>query len=214
VTDTSQTVDAPHEPIPDPPVAHAEQPRHEQPTTVDLTDKRRSVLRVPKLSPLAPVLGWVVAWGSIAIVSSVLDRLNVPFGFNLGMADGGPGDDGFPAGVWALAVSAGAFVVGGYTAARIARAHGPKHAVFVWVIAMLASMTDAIVEASGRGVDGFIRLLPGVPFWSDTGLGGNGEVVLIMTIFAVISLAGVLVGGVLGQTANRIDRTDDAIVLS
>jgi hypothetical protein len=183
-------------------------------TTVDLADERRSVLRVPKLSPLAPLLGWVVAWGAIAISAASLERLGIPYGFNLGIADGGPGDDGIWAGTWALVTSGAAFLVGGYAAARMARAHGVRHALFVWIIAMVASVVDAVIEASGNGTDGVIQLIPGVPFWNGTGLSSSAEAVLIMMIFAGVSLVGALTGGLIGQTANRLDRTDGAIVFT
>lgn len=180
----------------------------------DAESERSSVLRVPTFSAIAPLMGWIVAWGAIAIASSILQRTSVPTGLNLGIADGGPGDDGFWAGVWALIVSGGAFLVGGYAAARIARANGTRHAVLVWVIAMIATVADTIYEGATDGTDGVVRLINGVPFWSDTGLTTAGERVLVLAIFAGISFAGALIGGGLGQTANRVERTDDAIVRS
>ena len=63
------------------------------------------------------------------------------------------------------------------------------------------------------GEQGVIRLIPGVPFWAETGLeGSDGEIVLVLAILAAAALAGALVGGALGQGVNRAERTDDAIV--
>jgi hypothetical protein len=89
------------------------------------------VLRVPTFSPLASLLGLLAAWGAIATAAAILERVNVPTGFNLGIADGGPGDAGLWPGIWLLIVSGGAFLLGGYTAARLARANGTRHAVLM-----------------------------------------------------------------------------------
>src|SRR3954449_3550692 len=115
-----------------------------------------SVLRVPTFSLLAPLLGCLAAWGAIAVATAILERVGVPTGFNLGIATGGPGDNGFWAGIWALIVSGGAFVAGGYTAARLARANGTRHALLVWVIAMVATAADAIIDWVRTGEQGVI----------------------------------------------------------
>ena len=73
------------------------------------------------------------------VATTILQRANVHTGFGLGIATGGQRDNGFWAGLWLLVVTGGAFVLGGYAAARIARAHGPLHGVLVWVVAMLAT---------------------------------------------------------------------------
>lgn len=172
-----------------------------------------SVLRVPTFSAVAPVLGWLVAWGAIATATAILVRVDVPVGLNLGIADGGPGDGGFWAGIWGLVVSGGAFVLGGYNAARLARANGTRHAVLVWVVAMAATGADAIIETIRDGTEGVVQLIVGVPFWAETGLTGEAEAVLVLAIFAGVSLAGAIIGGGLGQTANRVDRTDDAVLV-
>lgn len=174
--------------------------------------ERRSFLRVPSFSPLAAVIGWITAWGAIVIATASLERAGVPLGLNLGIADGGPGDNGVWAGIWLLIVSGGAFLIGGYAAARMARAHGTTHAALAWVVAMAATGADAIIDAARGGTTGVVRLLPGIPYWADTGLTGQVEMGLVLGIFAVASLLGALIGGALGQVANRVDRTDDAVV--
>ena len=136
----------------------------------------------------------------------------MPLGFNLGIASGGPGDDGFWAGVWLLLVSLGGFLVGGYNTARVARANGTRHAIVMFLIAMGATLADALVEWSRSGDQGVIRRIPGVPFWAETGLADHGETLLVLALFAGAALVGSLLGGALGQGVNRADRTDDAIV--
>lgn len=169
---------------------------------------RREMLRVPTFSPLGVVVGWVAAWGAIAIATAILERVNVPTGFNLGIANGGPGHDGLWAGIWALVVSGGAFVLGGYTAARLARANGTRHAILMWAVAMVATGADALFETARDGTHGMVRLIIGVPFWAETGLTNDTKAVIVLAIFAGVSLVGALIGGGLGQTANSIDRTD------
>lgn len=175
-------------------------------------EDRSSVLRVPTFSPLAVVLGWVVAWGAIAIATAILERVGVPTGLNLGIAEGGPGDSGFWAGIWALIVSGGGFLLGGYTAGRMARANGTRHAVLVWALAMLATGADAIIENIRDGTEGVVQLIAGVPFWSETGLSDRFEATLVLLLFAGASLVGAFMGGALGQAANRLDRTDNAVI--
>lgn len=176
--------------------------------------ERTSVLRVPSFSPLAPVLGWILAWGAIVIATTSLQRAGVSTGFQLGIAEGGPRSAGFWAGIWLLVVSAGAFLLGGYAAARIARANGSRHALLVWVVAMAATGADALFESIRDGSVGVVQLMPGVPYWIDTGLSGRAEAAIALAIFAGASLVGALVGGALGQAANRVARTDDALVRS
>lgn len=53
-----------------------------------------------------------------------------------------------------------------------------------------------------------------MPFWDGTGLTGEGKAILVLVIFGGVSLAGAIMGGGLGQTANRIDRTDEAVVVT
>lgn len=195
-----------------------EQPTVVQPTVAERemvvaeAPDRTSILRVPTFSPVAPIIGLLTAWGAVVIAVGILQRANVGLGFNIGIAKGGPGVDGFWAGVWLLVVNGGGFLLGGYAAARMARANGVRHAVLVWVVAMLATGADALVEVIGSGVTGVVRLIPGVPFWADTGLTSRGQAIGVLAIFAGVALGGAIIGGAFGQTANRIDRTDDAVV--
>ena len=174
--------------------------------------ERTSVLRVPTFSPTAPIIGLLAAWGAIVIAVAILTRADVRLGFNIGIASGGPGDDGFWAGVWLLVVNGGAFLFGGYAAARMARANGVRHAVLVWVLAMLATGADALVEVLDDRATGVVRLIPGVPFWAETDLTTRGQAIIVLALFAGAALGGAILGGIFGQTANRIDRTDDAVV--
>jgi hypothetical protein len=178
-----------------PPAEHVE-------TTREAPRERTYTLRVPPLAPDAPVLGWLAAWGAAALAVACLREAGVDLGLGLGIATGDPGvEDRFFPGLWLALVQAGAFLIGGYAAARIARANGLLHAGLVWCIAMLATGVDAIVIALRDGGESVLQAL-GIPHWVHTGLSGTWEEVLALAVFALASLAGALTGGALAAPAN------------
>jgi len=165
--------------------------------------ERTFTLRVPPLSPTAPFLGWLTAWGAAALAVACLREAGVSLGFGLGIATGDPGvEDRFLPGIWMLIVQAGAFLLGGYAAARIARSQAVLHAGLVWVVAMVATGVDAIVIAMRDGGDSVVQSL-GLPHWAHVGLSGTWEEALALAIFALGALAGALVGGGLALAAGR-----------
>jgi hypothetical protein len=149
---------------------------------------------------MSPVLGWLAAWGAAVLAVACLQTAGVGLGLGIGIADGVGVEDGFFAGLWLAVVQAGAFVAGGYAAARIARRNGIRHATLAWTLAMAATGADAILSAI-RGAPQVIADL-GLPYWNETGLGGNGEAAIALGILALSALVGAIVGGGLGQTAN------------
>ena len=105
-------------------------------------------------------------------------------------------------GVWVLLMQAGAFAVGGYVAARMARNRAVAHALGAWVVAMAATGADAIegwVRDPSAGVLAGLDL----PHWLDTGLSGDWERAIALVAIALAALAGALVGGAVGAAANR-----------
>ena len=178
----------------------AEPPRTEPAET---PGQRTYTLRVPPVSPMAPVLGWLTAWGAAAVAVACLREAGVDLGLGLGVATGEPGvEDRFLPGLWVVVVQAGAFVLGGYAAARIARTNGLLHAGLAWCIAMLATGADAIVIAARDGGESILQRL-GLPHWVHTGLSGAWEEALALAVIALAGLAGALIGGSLGSAANR-----------
>jgi hypothetical protein len=164
---------------------------------------RAPVLRVPSFAPLAPFGGWLAAWGAAALAASCLVQANVSLGLGLGIADADVAglDDGFRAGLWLLIIQAGAFIAGGYVAARMARNRGTLHAVLAWLVAMLATGADALVQYvrdGGRSVLADLR----IPYWIENGYPGGWDTAVALGIFALAALAGVLIGGGLGSAAN------------
>ena len=165
--------------------------------------ERTFTLRVPPLSPTAPFLGWLTAWGAAALAVACLREAGVSLGFGLGIATGDPGvEDRFLPGIWMLIVQAGAFLLGGYAAARIARSQALLHAGLAWVVAMVATGADAIVIALRDGGDSVVQSL-GLPHWAHVGLSGTWEEALALAIFALGALAGALLGGGLALAPER-----------
>jgi hypothetical protein len=178
-----------------PPAREPGEPPGPVPRTVQVT--------VPAISPLAPVVGWLTAWGAAVVAVACLREAGVGLGLGLGVATGEAGvEDRFLPGLWVMAVQAGAFVAGGYAAARLARAQALLHAGLAWALAMLATGVDAIVIAVRDGGDSILQRL-GLPHWVHTGLTGAWEEALALACLALVGLAGALVGGSLGAAANR-----------
>lgn len=163
---------------------------------------RIEMLRVPGFAPIAPFAGWLAAWGAAALAAYCLLQAGLSLGFGLSIADGGPGSDGLSAGVWLLIAQAGAFLFGGYVAARMARNRGTTHAVLAWVLAMLATGADALALELRDGGESVLAQLF-IPFWNQNGMAAETSTFLALGAFAVAALAGAVVGGILGSGANR-----------
>jgi hypothetical protein len=163
----------------------------------------REFMRVPRGSLLAPVAGWLTAWGAIVLAAGCLRAANVDFGLGIGIATGAPGvEDRFWPGLWVLVMQAAGFALGGYVAARMARTRAIAHALGAWALAMVATGADAIegwVHDPPAGVLAGLDL----PHWLDTGLSGDWEAGIALTAIALAALAGALVGGGVGAAANR-----------
>jgi hypothetical protein len=188
--------------ITEPPPARAEE------ATVPIEADRRPTrvrarTRAAAFMPMAAVGGWLAAWGAAALAASCLVTAGVSLGLGLGLADGqGIVEDRFWPGFWMVVIQAGAFLVGGYVAARMARRNAMLHAGLAWVVAMLATGADAVattVRDSGGSVVGRI----GLPHWTDTGLERSAGLVGALAIFALAGLLGALIGGALGAAAER-----------
>ena len=176
-----------------------------QPDTPDIVEAKR-VLRVPSFSVLAPIAGWLTAWGAAALATAAVLEAGVSLGFGFGIADGSIDvDSGFWAGLWTLVIQAGAFLFGGYVAGRMARTRAIAHAVLAWFVAMAATAADAIVVSVGQGRSSVLAPLR-LPQW--TGLNYDNIVVIPLIIFGAGALVAVIVGGSLAAGANRLETTD------
>jgi hypothetical protein len=193
---------------PDRPLDIDDRPPADEPatTTIRMADEpRRPVLRIPRFSLVAPIGGWLAAWGAATLAIACVLEGGVELGFGFGIADGSVDlDSGFWAGLWTLVIQAGAFMFGGYVAGRLARVRPVAHAVLAWFAAMAATAADAIVVAlrdSGSSV-----LAPlGLPQWA--GLDYENSVAVPLVIFALGALVGAIAGGALAGGANRRETT-------
>jgi hypothetical protein len=163
--------------------------------------KVMAMARVPGFAPLAPIVGWMTAWGVAAVAASCLLVAGLDLGLGLGIVDGAFGTDGTLPGLYLAAIQAGAFLLGGYAAARMARGRGLLHAVLAWALAMIATGLDTFLADSRNGESVLEPLF--IPFWIDNGMKSGVEAALALGAFAVASLAGALIGGALGTAANQ-----------
>jgi hypothetical protein len=173
-----------------------------QPITRDLAAPRE-LMRVPRGSLMAPVAGWLTAWGAVMLAAGCLRAAGVDFGLGIGIATGAPGvEDRFWPGLWVLVMQASAFALGGYVAARMARTRAVAHALGAWALAMVATGADAIESWVHDPPAGVLAGLD-LPHWLDTGLSGDWEAGIALVSIALAGLAGALVGGGVGAAANR-----------
>ena len=194
----------------------AERPEDRTSVTEAATPMRaRRGVRLPPFTPFAPVAGWLTAWGAAALAASCLISAEVDLGLGLGIGGASAGEldassvfdsANFWPSIWLLVVQAGAFLLGGYAAARLARHRGTTHALLAWVLAMAASGADAIV-AWIRDEPQVIQALT-LPTWVNNGLEAEVGTGIALAIFALVSLVAVLIGGALGQSANRAARIE------
>jgi hypothetical protein len=145
------------------------------------------------------VAGWLVTWGAAALAASALVQAGVDVGLGLGLADD-QGAEGFWPGAWVALIQLGAFMMGGYLAARLVRHGELVQASLVWLLAMVATGIDAVV-AQARGTGGSVLADLLIPRWTDSGLDGSGTP-LALGFLAVLSLVGAIVGGLLAERAN------------
>ena len=166
--------------------------------------------RVPGFVPLAPIVGWMCAWGVAAVAASCLLVAGLDLGMGLGIVDGAFGVDGLMPGVYLAATQLGGFLLGGYAAARFARGRGLLYAGLAWVLAMIATGADTFLADSRNGESVLEPLW--IPFWIDNGMSGDVDTGLVLGIFAIAGLAGALIGGALGTAANKAATRDVAVV--
>jgi hypothetical protein len=174
-----------------------------QPQAAAPRRERMRLMRLPGFAPTAPIGGLFAAWGAAAVAFYALAEAGVPLGLGLGLAEGnGAVNDGFWAGLWMLALQGGAFLIGGYVAARMARNRAMAHAVLVWVLAIAATAAEAITQNVRAGGASVLDRI-GVAHWTASGLQNDWRLWVVLAAFAIAALAGTLMGGVLGAAANR-----------
>jgi hypothetical protein len=182
-------------------VTAVQDPTALRPAPVRPASQAVEMARVPGFAPFAAVVGWMAAWGVAAVAASCLLVAGLDLGMGLGLVDGAFGVDGLMPGLYLAAIQLGAFLLGGFAAARYARGRGLLHAGLAWLLAMIATGADTFVADSRNGESVLEPLF--IPFWIDNGMTASIDTGLALGAFAVAGLAGALIGGALGTAANR-----------
>lgn len=152
--------------------------------------------------------GWVTAGGMTVLLSAVLAAVGaiVGQGSDLMSLASNMNTVGLVGGIAVLVVILLAYFCGGYVAGRMARFHGVRQGVAVWVWALfVALILGAVAYAFGPGA-----LPPQVEQLPQTTLpqGDLGTVGLVAgAVIALTSLLGAILGGLAGMRFHRrVDR--------
>lgn len=183
-------------------------------TAEEATERQREAFGGPKVG--SAFFGWLVAsatgvvlTGSLAVADRVLELGVVPDPW---ASDGiGPLDAvtvGWIVASALLAIVLVSFYCGGYVAGRMARFSGVAQGLVVWlwavVIAVIVAVVGALLDGGAGLLDAALERLPVLP-------GGEGfrlvAWIVAAAAFAVASLGGAILGGVVGvRYHRRVDR--------
>lgn len=162
-------------------------------------------------------LGFVTSIGMIVLLTAVLAALGLGLGGVGSMTESGSGDviDGTGSQTdWYLGVTGVvvilvvlflAYLSGGYVAGRMARFHGARQGLAVWLWALLVAVALTVVAAvlGGQQADSE-QLTPLVPSADELGVGAIG-----LGVVAVVTLLGAVLGGLAGMRFHRrVDRLE------
>jgi amino acid transporter len=166
----------------------------------DTSGSARRGLDIP-----ATLAGMLAALGSLIILAGLLSAILGAVGYQVGLENNAQelSVGGAIAGAVALFIS---FLIGGWTAARIARYRGPLHGVLtaVWFI-LLAALLAALGASLGAEYNVFEKLA--LPQWFSTDALTVGAI-----ISGLVAIALMLLGGWLGGRMG--DRHDsDAVTI-
>ncbi|GLZ38891.1 hypothetical protein [Actinokineospora sp. NBRC 105648] len=157
--------------------------------------------------------GWLTAIGTAVLLSALVVAVGGAMGLSMTTAEQArQGLDttrgtGLAGAITAAAVLLVAYYCGGYVAGRMARFHGMKQGIAVWVWTIVITVVVAILAAvAGVQFDALTDIdgLPQLP---------TNDGALAITVGAVLALAVALIGSILGGLAGmrfhrKIDRAD------
>ena len=159
--------------------------------------------------------GWLAATGMAVLLTALLAATGAALGLtraiDVGQATANPNAVGLVGGIVLLVVVFVAYFCGGYVAGRMARFHGARQGVGVWLWAVIIAVVIAILGLiAGTQFDVLARLngFPRIPLNEGTLTTGG---ILTAIGVAVVSLAGATVGGLSGM---RFHRRVDSVVES
>lgn len=182
-------------------------------TTDEVIERQREQFGGVKVG--SAFFGWLTATGTATILTGILAATGAALGLGVVVQDPAAAGDG-PLDVETVGwVGAGALLVillvayycGGYVAGRMARFHGARQGLAVWVWALVIAIVVALVSvALGSQYDilGQANAFPRFPV-SDGVLTIAG--IITAAAVAVASLGGAVLGGVMGDRYHRrVDR--------
>ena len=144
--------------------------------------------------------GVLAAWGGVASGSTAMDDLRT---FTTDNAD----VLGLTSGIVVLAIIFFGYLIGGYTASRIARFSGFKQGLATWlwglVITIVLAIVVGIVGTQAGDSSSPNPFVPSMGDLQDASLAG----IIGLALVVVLSFAGAVLGGLLGQRYHRkVDR--------
>ena len=175
--------------------------RSTDPSTRPNEHEHRSGVAVHRAPPAARYCPFVATGAALGLTR----------GIDVGQATATPDAGGLVGGIVLLVVVFVAYFCGGYVAGRMARFHGARQGVGVWLWAVIIAVVIAILGLiAGTQFDVLARLngFPRIPLNEGTLTTGG---ILTAIGVAVVSLAGATVGGLSGM---RFHRRVDSVVES
>lgn len=154
----------------------------------------------------AALLGWLTTVGTIVVLAAVLAAVASGMNLNRNTSTADLTGVGLGAAITLLVIAFLGYLAGGYVAGRMARFHGFRQGLAVWLwgllIAIALSITAAIV-----GDQSTILVqanLPQIPFTSS---GFTWQAILALVAVLLVTFLGAILGGLLGMRFHRrIDR--------
>ncbi len=152
------------------------------------------------------LLGWLTTVGTIVVLAAILAAIASGLNLDSNTSSSDLKGVGLGAAIALLVVLFLGYLAGGYVAGRMARFHGVRQGLGVWlwgvVIAVALSITAAIVGSQSTIL--VQANLPQIPFTSS---GFTWQAILALVAVLLVTLLGAILGGLLGMRFHRrIDR--------
>lgn len=162
----------------------------------------------------ATFFGWLAAAGAGVLLTALLAAVGAGIGLSTNLnpdqVTGNAGTIGIISAIVLLVVILIAYFCGGYVAGRMARFHGARQGVGVWLWAIIAAVVVAILAAiTGNQVNAsrYLDGAPQIPVSRESLTTGG---IIAALAVAVTALVGAILGGLAGMRFHRkVDRAGD-----
>jgi len=164
----------------------------------------------------ATFFGWLAAAGAGVLLTALLAAVGTGIGLSTNLnpeqVTGNAGTAGIISAIVLLLVILIAYFCGGYVAGRMARFHGLRQGIGVWLWAIIAAVVVAVIAAiTGNQLDAsrYLNGAPQIPV-SREALTTAG--IIAAAAVALTALVGAILGGLAGMRFHRkVDRAADDI---